>query len=100
MFVAESREGIPLSPLLEKITMVVLVDLILEAIDSQIQKELEKRIENRFYQVFEQSQKSRTDFLGFGQYFRHQIPYPELKDWREVYYPKLIVDFQVNANIE
>jgi hypothetical protein len=32
LFISESREGIPLTPILETLTMVVLVDLILEAI--------------------------------------------------------------------
>nr|WP_197081205.1 Ger(x)C family spore germination C-terminal domain-containing protein [Paenibacillus sp. VKM B-2647] len=68
--------------------------------NNQIQKELEQRIEKRFYHIFEQAQKSHTDIFGFGQYFRHQIPYQELKDWRERYYPKLKVNFQVHASLD
>jgi Ger(x)C family germination protein len=68
--------------------------------ENEIQKELEKLIEKRFYHMFEQAQESHTDIFGFGQYFRRQISYQELKDWRDEYYPKLNVNFQVKASIE
>lgn len=68
--------------------------------NNQIKKELERLIEKRFYHMFEQAQRSQTDIFGFGQYFRNQIPYHKLKHWREKYYPKLKVNFQVHASLE
>ncbi|BFH10939.1 Ger(x)C family spore germination protein [Paenibacillus melissococcoides] len=63
----------------------------------QINKELERLIERRFYNTFEKAQRYNTDIFGFGQYFRSHIPYHELKKWREVFYPKLQVYFQVHV---
>ncbi|WP_054028605.1 Ger(x)C family spore germination protein [Bacillus sp. FJAT-28004] len=68
--------------------------------NSRILKELEKLMEKRFNDMFEQAQRNKTDIFGFGQHFRHQIPYHELKDWREEYYPKLKVNFQVHVSME
>lgn len=68
--------------------------------NDQIQSELEKLIEKRFYGLFEQAQKNKTDIFGFGQYFRNQITYDELKNWREEYYPNLKVSFQVHVKME
>jgi spore germination protein KC len=68
--------------------------------DHLIERELEKMIENRFKQMFEQAQKNHADVFGFGQYFRHQLPYVELENWRATYYPKLNVNFNVQASLE
>ncbi|MFC7391464.1 Ger(x)C family spore germination protein [Scopulibacillus cellulosilyticus] len=68
--------------------------------DKKVKEKLEKVIENRFYNMLKQSQKKKIDLFGFGQYFRNQIPYNELKDWRTKYYPNLNVDFKVNAYLE
>ncbi|MBA2937517.1 hypothetical protein HZF08_04315 [Paenibacillus sp. CGMCC 1.16610] len=68
--------------------------------NDQIQRDLENLIEKRFYNLFEQAQKNKTDIFGFGQHFRNQIPYDELKNWREDYYPKLKVNFQVHVKME
>lgn len=68
--------------------------------DNMIQKELEKLTEKRFYHVLKQTQRSHTDIFGFGQQFHHLISYHELKDWRNEYYPKLRVNFEVHANME
>ncbi|MCQ6266699.1 Ger(x)C family spore germination protein [Fictibacillus sp. WQ 8-8] len=68
--------------------------------DHMIQKELEKITEKRFYHILKQTQRSHTDIFGFGQQFHHLISYHELKDWRNEYYPKLRVDFEVHANME
>jgi spore germination protein KC len=65
-----------------------------------IQNELEELIEKRFYHMFEQAQRNKTDILGFGQHFRNQIPYDELINWREKYYPKLKVNFQVHVTMK
>jgi spore germination protein KC len=66
----------------------------------RIKSKLEKLIEQRFYHIFKQAQKNNTDIFGFGGYFRNQIPYDDLKNWREKYYPKLKVNFQVHASME
>lgn len=68
--------------------------------NNRIKKELEKLIEKRFYYILKQTQESHTDIFGFGQQFHQLIPYHELKDWRNEYYPKLKVSFQVHANME
>jgi spore germination protein KC len=68
--------------------------------NDQIQSELEKLIEKRFYSLFEQAQRNKADIFGFGQHFRNKIPYSELKNWRDDYYPSLKVNFQVHVNIE
>ncbi len=65
-----------------------------------IKKDLEKLIEERFNKMFEKAQENKTDIFGFGQYFRNQIPYDDLKNWREEYYPDLKVDFQVHTSME
>jgi spore germination protein KC len=66
----------------------------------RIKKDLEKLIEERFNNLFDKVQENKTDIFGFGQYFRNQIPYDDLKNWRERYYPDLKVDFQVHASME
>lgn len=66
----------------------------------QIQSDLEKLIEKRFYSLFEQAQRNKADIFGFGQHFRNQIPYSELKNWRDEYYPHLKVNFQAQVQIE
>lgn len=68
--------------------------------DKQIQEELKELFEKRFYKMFEKVQKNKTDIFGFGQYFRNRIPYQELKNWREQYYPNLHVDFQVHVSLK
>lgn len=65
--------------------------------DKQIQEELEQLIEKQFNKIFEQAQENKSDIFGFGQHFRNRIPYQELKNWREKYYPKLKVNFQVHV---
>ncbi|MGM0829140.1 MAG: Ger(x)C family spore germination protein [Bacillota bacterium] len=68
--------------------------------NKQIITELEEVIEKRFYDILEKTQRNNTDVFGFGQHFRHQVPYRELKNWREEYYPELKVNFQVHAKLE
>ncbi|MCM3732037.1 Ger(x)C family spore germination protein [Fictibacillus nanhaiensis] len=68
--------------------------------NKRIRKELEKLTEKRFYRLLKRTQGSQTDIFGFGQQFHQQISYHELKDWRNDYYPKLKVNFQVHANME
>ncbi|SFE60695.1 germination protein, Ger(x)C family [Paenibacillus catalpae] len=68
--------------------------------NNRIKEVLEKRIEQRFNDIFKQAQKNKTDIFGFGQHFRTRISFDELKNWREVYYPKLIVNFQVHVGME
>ncbi|MCM3626000.1 Ger(x)C family spore germination protein [Paenibacillus glycanilyticus] len=68
--------------------------------NNRLKEALEKRIEQRFNDIFKQNQKNRTDIFGFGQHFRSRIPYDELKNWREAYLPKLIVNFQVHVRME
>ena len=34
--------------------------------------------------MFEQAQANQTDLFGFGQLFRQQLSYQELKSWREL----------------
>jgi spore germination protein KC len=66
----------------------------------QIMKEIEMLTEKRFYHLLKRTQRSHTDIFGFGQQFQHLIPYNELKEWRNEYYPKLKVNFKVHANME
>ncbi|MGP9043958.1 Ger(x)C family spore germination protein [Cytobacillus kochii] len=68
--------------------------------NNQIKKELEKLIEKRFNSMFDNAQENNIDIFGFGQYFRDEIPYDDLKNWRERYYPELKVDFKVHASME
>ncbi|TCP21299.1 Ger(x)C family germination protein [Scopulibacillus darangshiensis] len=68
--------------------------------NNQIRERLEKLTQKQFYHIFKQAQKSNTDIFGFGQYFRDQIPYDDLKNWRGKYYPKLKVNFQVHVSME
>ena len=68
--------------------------------NDQINNKLEKLLEKRFYHVLKQSKKTNTDLFGFGKYFRHQIPYDDLKNWREKYYPNLKANFQVQVSNE
>jgi Ger(x)C family germination protein len=65
-----------------------------------IKRNLEKLTEERFNKIFEKAQENKIDIFGFGQYFRNQIPYNDLKNWREEYYPNLKVNFQVHASME
>ncbi|WP_141504301.1 Ger(x)C family spore germination protein [Paenibacillus luteus] len=66
----------------------------------EIKKEIEVMLKSRFDQMFVKLQGSGADILGTGQYFRNLIPRTQLKDWRTQYYPKLKLDFQVQATIE
>lgn len=68
--------------------------------NNRIRKELEMLTEKRFYHLLKKTQKSHTDIFGFGQQFQHYIPYYELKEWRNEYYPKLKVNFKVHADME
>ena len=68
--------------------------------NNRIRKELERVTEKRFYDLLKQTQSSHTDIFGFGQQFHHLISYHELKDWRNDYYPKLKVNFEVHAKME
>ncbi|WEG13482.1 Ger(x)C family spore germination protein [Pullulanibacillus sp. KACC 23026] len=68
--------------------------------NDQIKHKLEKLIEKRFYHVFNQSKKNETDLFGFGQYYRGQIPYADLKNWRTTYYPNLKVNFHAQVSSE
>jgi Ger(x)C family germination protein len=70
-----------------------------EVTNKQIQEELEELIEKRFYDMFDRAQKNKTDIFWFGQYFRNRIPYRELKNWRDEYYPKLKVNFRVHVSV-
>jgi spore germination protein KC len=66
----------------------------------QNNNKLEKLLKKRFYHVLKQSQKTNTDLFGFGKYFRHQILYDDLKNWREKYYPNVKANFQVQVSSE
>lgn len=68
--------------------------------NDRIKKELERLIEDRFNNMFDKAQENNIDVFGFGQYFRNQIPYDDLKNWREKYYPNLKMDFQVHTSME
>ncbi|WNR42883.1 Ger(x)C family spore germination protein [Paenibacillus roseipurpureus] len=68
--------------------------------NDQIQSKLEKQFKKQFYDMLDKAQKNKTDIFGFGQHFRNQIPFHELKNWREEYYPNLKVNFQVHVIIE
>ncbi|WP_342443526.1 Ger(x)C family spore germination protein [Lysinibacillus sp. FSL K6-0075] len=68
--------------------------------NEQITKELTKLIEKRFYDMLEQGQANQTDLFGFGQLFRQQLSYQELKSWRKDFYPRLKVDFQVHVGVD
>lgn len=65
-----------------------------------IRKELEKILHNRFEEMLKRFQKKETDVFGLGQYYRNKIPYEELKDWRERYYPPLKMDFTTHIIIQ
>ncbi|WP_338654100.1 Ger(x)C family spore germination protein [Lysinibacillus sp. Y5S-8] len=68
--------------------------------NDQITKELTKLMEKRFYDMFEQAQANGVEIFGFGQLFRNQLSYQELRNWREGFYPYLKVDFQVNVSVD
>ncbi|GGI18254.1 Ger(x)C family spore germination protein [Gottfriedia solisilvae] len=68
--------------------------------DNRIRRELEMLIEKRFYNILKKTQERNADIFGFGQQFQHMLSYNELKDWRNVYYPNLKVNFKVHANME
>jgi Ger(x)C family germination protein len=65
-----------------------------------IKKELEKTLTNRFEEMLKRFQKKKTDVFGLGQYYRNKIPYDELKDWREGYYPHLEMDITIHTIIQ
>jgi spore germination protein KC len=71
-----------------------------EVSDVQVVKSLEKTIIKQFYTVLEQSRKKNIDLFGFGQFFRNQYTYSQLKDWRTNYYHELKVNFNVQANLK
>ncbi|WP_200416607.1 Ger(x)C family spore germination protein [Virgibacillus salexigens] len=66
--------------------------------NNRIKDEYERLIEEKFYQLLEKSQAKNIDIFGFGQQFRSLIPYHELRNWKNDYYPKLKVDFRVHVN--
>lgn len=68
--------------------------------DNQIKGELKELIEKQFYKIFKQAQENKADVFGFGQYFRNRLSYQELKEWRDEYYPKLKVNFQVHVSMK
>lgn len=71
-----------------------------EITNSMIIKEIEKLMEKRFYDLLKKTQESHADIFGFGQQFQHLISTHELKEWRNKYYPKLKVNFKVEAKLE
>jgi spore germination protein KC len=79
---------------------VSLVETKKDPTSKMIEQELEKLIRKRFYVMFEKVQAKKTDILGIGQYFRGKITRDELRNWRTDYYPRLSVDFKIDAKVE
>ncbi|QNK47468.1 hypothetical protein H7F28_19495 [Brevibacterium sp. PAMC23299] len=55
---------------------------------------------NRFDGMLKRFQKHETDVFGLGQYYRNEIPYEELKDWRKKYYPNLEMKLNIHTTIQ
>lgn len=65
-----------------------------------IKQELRNMVERRFRRIFTQAQSSKADIFAIGQTYRTKIPRPRMKDWRETYYPRLRLDFDVRVIIQ
>ncbi|MEA3320896.1 MAG: Ger(x)C family spore germination protein [Bacillota bacterium] len=65
-----------------------------------IKNELIQLLEGRFERMFASAQKSQSDILGIGQYFRNDLSREELKNWRKEFYPDLTVDLTIQVDIQ
>lgn len=70
-----------------------------KATETEIKRQLNVLLTNRFKKLLEKTQRERTDVLGVGQHFRSVIPFSNLKNWKNSYYPSLNVSFDVTVGI-
>lgn len=67
--------------------------------EQQIEEAFAKDIKSRYEELFAQLKTIGSDALGTGQYFRNKLPYNQLANWRQDYYPKLETDLTVGCII-
>ncbi|WP_261300626.1 Ger(x)C family spore germination protein [Paenibacillus andongensis] len=53
----------------------------------------------KYKDLFKQLQTKKSDALGTGEYFRNKMTFDKLKDWREIYYPQLLTEIEINSRI-
>ncbi len=68
--------------------------------EAEINKEMQDVLTKRLKKMLVTLQEDQIDLLGLGQYFRNQLSYEELKNWRSDYYPKLKMNFRIKTQIQ
>ncbi|MFH5183491.1 Ger(x)C family spore germination protein [Paenibacillus sp. TAB 01] len=67
--------------------------------EQQIEEAFAKDIKKRYEELFKQLKAFGSDALGTGQYFRNKLPFDQLPNWRDKYYPSLETELSVNCII-
>lgn len=67
--------------------------------ESQIVEAFSKDMKERYEVLFGQLKSIGSDALGTGQYFRNKLPFDQLPNWRQDYYPKLETDLKIGCII-
>ncbi|SDX50430.1 Ger(x)C family spore germination protein [Paenibacillus sp. CF384] len=70
-----------------------------ELSNREIEEAFSNDIKKRYEELFHQLLLLESDALGTGQYFRNKLPFNQLPEWREKYYPQLETDIRVVSNI-
>jgi Ger(x)C family germination protein len=64
-----------------------------------IQEELKHVLQERFQKLMNKLQSHHSDIMGFGQLFRSSMSPTDIKQWREIIYPRLKLEQSVEVVI-
>lgn len=67
--------------------------------DQEIEEAFSKDFKKRYEELFKQLKTLGSDALGTGQYFRSKLPFDQLPNWRQVYYPQLETELTIGCTI-
>ncbi|MNQ88961.1 hypothetical protein D3C85_1042520 [compost metagenome] len=67
--------------------------------EEEIAASFSKDLKKQYEELIKQLKILGSDALGTGQYFRSEIPFDQLPNWRQMYYPKLETELNIASII-
>ncbi|MBB6669519.1 Ger(x)C family spore germination protein [Cohnella nanjingensis] len=65
----------------------------------RIAEEIQEMIDKKGDEIIRKMRALKTDLLGTGQLFRSQMSERQIRDWKDVWFPRLTFDISVKVNI-
>ncbi|MFC5448668.1 Ger(x)C family spore germination protein [Paenibacillus aestuarii] len=67
--------------------------------EEQIEEAFSQALKKRYEELFSKLKTFGSDALGTGQHFKSKLPFDQLPNWRETYYPKLETELTIGCII-